>query len=361
MEGKNNNIKKLVCAIVGILIILLFLLVENNLELTSTNDTTPVDNSSEVNHYDNIGIDEDLLNIIYFNVGQADSTLITINDKVMLIDAGNGSDGHYISEFLKAQNISQIDYLIGTHIDEDHVGGLYKIIENFEIGNLYMPESTITSKKFYIDLQETMNKNNVKRTPVEVSDTTEYNLGNASWKILYVDNSDPKSEEKFNDTSIVIELTYKETKYLFMGDTSSKVEETINWNKVNVLKVAHHGSDTSTSLEFLKSTFPDYAIISTNGRYGAPSIDMLNRLDELQKLKIENNQDLKIYRTDLHNTIWLTSDGTGIESIWIEELNYNLDGANRKISLLDNLNLLYAISLYNYKDHLAQAVNGENY
>lgn len=72
--------------------------------------------------YNEIGIDKSLLNILYFNVGQGDSTFIMLGDKTMLIDAGNPSDGYYISEFLKAQNIDKIDYLIGTHIDDDHIG-----------------------------------------------------------------------------------------------------------------------------------------------------------------------------------------------------------------------------------------------
>ena len=106
-------------------------------------------------------------------------------------------------------------------------------------------------------------------------------------------------------------------------------------------------------IKFLKSIFPDYAIISTNGRYGTPSTEMLNRLDELQKLKIENSQNLKIYRTDLHNTIWITSDGTGVEDIWIEKLEYNLDGANRKMSLLKKINNCIFSFLHNDINHLA--------
>ena len=328
----------------------MYIKAEKRKKISNTNSTRTVDTPKL---YENINIDSNLLNILYFNVGQADSTLITINDKVMLIDAGNPSDGYYISEFLNAQNITTIDYLIGTHIDEDHIGGLYKIIENFKIGTLYMPESTITTKKFYNSLQETMNENNIKRTPVEASNTIEYELGDATWKILNIDNSDPQSESKFNDTSIVIELSYKETKYLFMGDASSKIEENIEFNRANVLKIAHHGSDGSTSLDFLKTTFPDYAIISTNGRYGHPAPKLLNRLDELQELKIKQNQKFTTYRTDLNNTLWLTSDGTSLDNIWIKELNYNLDGANRKISLLEIINTYIVSFLHNDINHLA--------
>jgi competence protein ComEC len=335
VEEKNKTGKNNIYLIIGIIIIIVSILLGNNLD-TFQNTTVPVDNT-DTELYDNIGIDKTLLNIIYFDVGQADSTLITINDKVMLIDAGNSTDGYYISEFLKAQNISKIDYLIGTHIDEDHVGGLYKIIEEFDIGTLHMPESTIESKKFYTDLQNTMNSHNIKRTPVEASDTIEYALGDATWKILYIDNSDPQDEDLINDTSIIIELSYKETNYLFMGDCEEKIERTIDWDEINVLKIAHHGSNSSTKEEFLEDTFPDYAVISTNGRYEHPSSQLLERLDAIRGLKLEDEQDLIVYRTDLHDTIWLTSDGTSKENIWIESLDYNLDGANRKVSLLPKI------------------------
>ena len=99
-----------------------------------------------------------------------------------------------------------------------------------------------------------------------------------------------------------------------MGDVTTKVEESRAWNNIDVLKVGHHGSDSSTSQNFIEQTNPKFAIISTNGRYGLPSSKVLERL--------ENNRT-QIYRTDKNNIIWLTSTGYDIN---INELNYNLDG-----------------------------------
>jgi len=315
MNNKNQKITLTIISIILIILLAVFGITTN--EVSNNNR---INNTSKL--YDNIGIDNSLLNIIYLNVGQADSTLITINGKTMLIDAGSGSDGYYVSEFLKAQNITKIDYLIGTHADEDHVGGMYKIIEEFEIETLHIPTST-NNKSFYKKLLNAIeNKNGLAVTPIEASNTIYYELGNAKWRILHIDNSNPDNENKINDTSIVIELTYGTTNYLFMGDASTKIEQSKNWDRVNVLKVAHHGADGSTSTNFLEQIKPNYTIISTKGSYNHPDINVLNRLKTVK--------DIKIYITKDDGTLWLTSDGNGYESITIQKLNYNLDGANRK-------------------------------
>lgn len=128
-------------------------------------------------HYDNIGMNKELLNIIYFNVGQADSTLITINDSTMLIDTGNGSDGYYIADFLKAQGINKIDYLILTHLDEDHVGGTYKVVQELNIGTIYLPNME-SNKKFYKEMMEVINNypDIIIDKSITASDDVEYKL-----------------------------------------------------------------------------------------------------------------------------------------------------------------------------------------
>lgn len=133
-NNKEQNILLIITAIFLILILGIINVISKN---------KPYESS----YYDDIGIDTELLNIIYFNVGQADSTLIANNGFTMLIDTGNASDGYYITDFLKAQNISKIDYLILTHLDEDHIGGTNKIVQELEIGTIYMPNME-TDKKF---------------------------------------------------------------------------------------------------------------------------------------------------------------------------------------------------------------------
>lgn len=276
------------------------------------------------NKYDRLEIDSLELNIFFLNVGQADSTLITSNNCNMLIDCGNNSDGKYISEFLKSQGIKKLDYLIGTHIDEDHIGGMQEVLSNIQVQTLYMPYSTYEGKQFYMQLENYIKKNKINQQQIEISQNKEYKLGNATWKCLYVDNSNPSDKNKFNDTSIVVKLNYGITKYLFTGDITENIDSKIEGlEKVDVLKVAHHGAKESTSREFLDIVRPTYAIISagSNENYNHPDQSVLNRL------KDEGVKDNNIFITKNQGTIWLKSNGNSIVIEKLKELN--LDGANK--------------------------------
>lgn len=141
---------------------------------------------------------------------------------------------------------------------------------------------------------------------------------------MYVDNNNPQSASKLNDTSIVIELAYINTKYLFIGDISNKMDSKIKGiEEIDVLKVAHHGSKETTSDEFLKLVKPKYAIISAgkNEKLNHPSTEVITRLKHIG-IKEEN-----IYITKNHGTIWLKSDGNTITIETRQDIN--LDGANR--------------------------------
>lgn len=306
---KRENYIKYICLIVLILICII---------LSSFYKTEDIANVEEQLLYKNIGINDNELNILYLNVGQADSTLITMGEDVMLIDAGDKSDGDYIVEFLKAQGIEEIDYLIETHSDDDHSGGMEKIVQNLDVCNVYMPQSAIKESEIKDNI-------NIKA----FSDLEQiYNLGNATWKVLSVDNSEEVKESEDNDTSIVIQLNYKDNKFLFMGDATSKVEKQLLnkevLEKIDVLKVGHHGSNTSSSEKFLNVILPTYSIISVNNsEYSKhPSENTIERLNAINS---------KIYRTDVNGTIWITSNGTSIE---IEELDINLNGNNKQAIIL---------------------------
>ena len=310
---KKNN-KTIIIILVFFIIILALILLRNN-----------INNDNKL--YTKLNINREDLNIFYLNVGQADSTFITINGCNMLIDSGNDQDGYYIVEFLKAQNVKKIDYFILTHFDEDHIGGAYKILEELEIGVLYMPANS-NETKTYAKLISTIEEYNINtNTSLRATKDVNYLLGNANWKVLNINDGND-----LNDSSIVIELDYKETKYLFMGDSTTKVEEHVEWDEVNVLKVAHHGSNSSTSQQFLEEIKPKYAVISVgNGNgYDFPSNDVIGRLE---------HNNIKIYRTDKNGTIWLTSNGTTIN---INCLEYNLDGTGRKQAIIFKRKYLYA-------------------
>ena len=231
------------------------------------------------------------LKTYFFNVGQADSILIQNNEKNMLIDAGNNEDGEMLVNNLKQLNVEKIDYLIGTHPHEDHIGGMDNIINNFEIGTIYMPNVKTNTKTFEDVLDAVSNKNLKIETP-KVNDT--FLLGEANCKILSVTDD----EDNLNQSSIVIQLNFKDLSYLFMGDAEKEIEESIDVGKVNILKVGHHGSDTSSSLDFINKIAPEVSIISVgkDNSYGHPSDDVIKRLENIGS---------KVYRTDEVGNIFI--------------------------------------------------------
>ncbi|HHY13869.1 MAG TPA: MBL fold metallo-hydrolase [Thermoanaerobacterales bacterium] len=254
---------------------------------------------------DTPAIEKDELTVHFLDVGQGDSILIELpNDEVSLIDGGNRWDSDFLVDYIKAQNIGKIDYLIATHPHADHIGGLPEVIKNFDIGKVYMPRKAASTKIFESFATEMQNKG-LKATE-----------GKGGKDIINEDdllftmiapNSDNYSDT--NDYSIVAKLTYKNVSIVFTGD-AEKVSETeivgIGYNlSADVLKVGHHGSITSTSEEFLNRVNPKYAIISAgkDNDYGHPHKEIIERLEK---------KGISISRTDELGTIILTSNGIDI-------------------------------------------------
>lgn len=252
------------------------------------------------------------LQIYYFDVGQADSTLIINNGHSMLIDAGNNEDGEKLVTYIKEElNITTIDYVVGTHPHEDHIGGLDDIINNFNIKEVYLPEAMTTTKTFEDVLDAIANKE-LSITVPTIGET--FKLGEADFEVIYTGTG----EKDLNEASIILRMIFGNKAYLFTGDTTEEVEETIlNSNiDIDVLKVAHHGSKYSSSEGFLNIATPEYAIISAGegNSYGHPEPETLTRLK-----KHTNN----IYITKDLGTILLTSDG---KTITITTLNTDTNG-----------------------------------
>lgn len=244
------------------------------------------------------------LKVHFIDVGQADSILIQTPDgKSMLIDAGNNADGQAVVSYLKGQGVSKIDILVGTHPHEDHIGGMDNVINSFEIGQIYMPKVSHTTKT-YEDVLTAISRKGLKITSPTPGST--FSLGEVRFTILAPNSS---TYEDMNDYSIVLKMEYGNTSFLFTGDAEQVSENEIiakGYNlKADVLKVGHHGSSSSTSQAFLDKVSPKYAVImvGSDNNYGHPHKETMDKLEA---------KGIPVYRTDENGTIVATSDGNNI-------------------------------------------------
>lgn len=237
-------------------------------------------------------------NIHFIDVGQADAALVECDGHYMLIDGGNKADSDIIYTVLKRNNITHLDIVVGTHAHEDHIGGIPGAF-NFATSDLTLCPVKSYDTKVFEDFAKYANQKGGGITVPSVGD--EYALGSAKIAIVGVNGSDDT-----NDTSIVLRIDYGATSFLFTGDAERDAEQKILNSGydigVDVLKIGHHGSDTSTTYPFLREILPEYAVISVGegNSYGHPTEDTLSRL---------RDADVKVFRTDLQGDIFCTSDG----------------------------------------------------
>ena len=243
------------------------------------------------------------LEVHFIDVGQAESILIRLEDKNILIDAGNNEDGKLLVKYFKDLGIKKFTYVIGSHPHEDHIGGLDDIIKEFEIGNIIMPDVTTNTKTFEDVLDAIENKKLKIETPVI---DNIFKVEDLVFKVIYTGTN----EEDLNSDSIVLRMDYKNHSYLFTADTTGDIEKQL-LNKdidVDVYKASHHGSTYSNTYEFLEKVTPKYAVISCgkDNDYYYPHIKAVNRIKKHTK---------EIYRTDKDGTVIFKDDGENIEVI----------------------------------------------
>lgn len=282
-----------------ILIILLAFLIINNQDKIKN----LFNQNNNQNQNDYINTNNDLLKVHYLDVGQGDSIFVELpNNETMLIDAAESYQSENIINYLKNLNYQKIDYVIGTHPHTDHIGGLKDIINTFEIGKIYMPKVISTTKTYESLLMAIKDKNlkiNTAKAGTSIIDTDTLKIN-----ILAPNNS---TYTELNNYSVVTKITYGTTKFLFMGDAEKLSENEIKENvTADVIKIGHHGSNTSSSIDFIKKVNAKYGIISVglNNKYNLPKEETITNWE---------NSGTKIYLTSTNGTIRASSDGTNIK------------------------------------------------
>ena len=240
--------------------------------------------------------------IKFIDVGQGEAILIALPEKTMLIDAGPTGSAPKIAQVLQELGRNKIDYLVATHPDEDHIGGMADVISNTQIGTIYAPNktnNTATYRKFLTAIQN----NNLQITLAEagtiIDQTDSYKL-----EILW-----PKKDANFpetNDYSIIIKLTVGNKTFLFTGDAPTNAILNSNPGHIDVLKLSHHGSRTGTTEVLIHKLSPTYAVLSyaVDNPYGHPMQSVLNAL---------RKHSVEVWGTGANGTITITCDGTNID------------------------------------------------
>ncbi|MCB2289482.1 MBL fold metallo-hydrolase [Clostridium sp. CS001] len=243
----------------------------------------------------------------FIDVGQGDCTLIQVNNKNLLIDSGTPDSKESVIRYLKNNNIKNLDYVIATHPHDDHIGGMDSIIKNFVVGEFYAPKVTASTESFESMIGSLKNKG----LKIKVAKSNiKLDLGPDTSCIMLSPNK--LSYKDTNNYSCVIKVSYKNSTYLFTGDMENLIEqELLNKGydlKSDVLKVAHHGSNSSTSQQFLNKVSPQIAVISCGvaNIYGHPTKETLDKLKKV---------NCTVYRTDLDKNIILISDGVAINRL----------------------------------------------
>lgn len=246
-----------------------------------------------LNEYEN-----NSFSIHYFDVGQADAALVQCDGHYMLIDGGNKEDSSKMYSVLKANGIKNLDIVVATHVHEDHLGGIPGALNYAEADLILCPVKSYDSEAFE-DFETCAKENGGIKVP-KVGNR--YLLGDAEVEILGVNSV--KDDE--NNSSIILKIFYEDTSFLFTGDAERGAEEFIIDSgeelSATVLKVGHHGSDTSTSYGFIRKVMPEYAVISVGDGniYGHPNDETLETL---------SNAEVTVFRTDLQCDIYCVSDG----------------------------------------------------
>lgn len=246
---------------------------------------------------------ETTVSVYGFDVGQGDSTFIRTKTDTILIDGGNNGKGDDVVRYLKALGVTRLTAVIATHPDADHIGGLDTVLEAFDVDQVYAPRVNHTTDTYRDFLLAVKNEGvTIKTAKAGVVIPSE----SADFEIIAPLTDGTRD---LNSWSAVLKMTHEENTFLFMGDAPIRTEQQLLTAgidvKADVLKIGHHGADTSSSIPFLQAVHPERALISAGegNAYNHPRPTVMNALAA---------ESITIDRTDRMGTIEYTSDGTAI-------------------------------------------------
>lgn len=253
------------------------------------------------------------VSVSFIDVGKADAIFITCDDYNILIDAGEDYKADRVISYLKRYNTEKIDLLISTHPDNDHIGGMSSIINEFEVESFWqsdIDENVISQTSAYKNMITSLENKNVNTEYKEAENT--YSLGDLTFTVL----SPGKKYDDTNNSSLIIRLDYFDTSFLFMGDAETEAEQDLINNyqdtlKADILKVSHHGSNNGSSYEFLQLVSPRYGVISV----GDNTVNLPNKAC-IERLESNN---IEILRTDLQGTVTINAKNDGNIQIHTEK------------------------------------------
>jgi len=301
---KSKKAKKTELIVFGIIVFILF--AWSNIK----NDRADIEKPVTV---DGDGI----IQTTFIDVGQGDSALVTAsNGERILIDGGDKGSGDVLRAYFADNSVSKLDAAIVSHYHSDHAEGIYELLDEFPIEVLYMPDVK-NKPELHDDLKERASENGVEIEYIDAGDTIQLDDGTV-FNVLFPDaNLYTNDDENINNDSLIIKLSYGDIDFLFTGDLESDAEKLLAKRygaelDSEVLKVGHHGSKTSSSVQFLNAVSPRFAIICAgeDNRYKHPHGEVLDRYKKCEA---------EIYRTDLNGNIVIRADANSITEIVTEK------------------------------------------
>ena len=302
------------------------------------NSTCTYKGKDKKKHIVNFKVENAEINVTMLDIGQGDAFLIRVNGQNIVLDTGEKKYYEYLKKQLEYFEVEHIDMLIISHMDTDHMGAAQLLLQDYGSEKVIMPVTPGNSTE-YNKLMNYIDREKVETIYAHSGD--EYDLGTCC-KIVILGAD---MGEDTNDSSIVMKLVYYDNSFLFTGDASASVLNKLMEDGKNiqadVLKVAHHGSDSTNPLLFLKKTGSQYSLISVgrdNG-YGHPTSNVLRRLEMLHS---------KVLRTDLNGTVTIKGDGKTLDYSCEQIIDWNAEEKLRveNGSIIGNVNS----KVYHYQD-----------